>query len=157
METKEKSTQVQTTESENFSGRFPGFNSTEAALAYYTQMFRLLNPQEQSFSSMGIGRLRALRKKLKQHLLLLQELSEREWGQGIIEMQTTCSAFMMREGTATNRRMEVNEKISELMAFLFRMAENRSLMKSQYVIMNIHHKNVCDLIIKCSIKDSEVV
>lgn len=157
METKEKSTQEQTTESENFSKRFPSFNSTEAALAYYTQMYRLLNPHEQPFSSMGIGRLTVLRKKLKQHLQLLQELSEHEWGQGLIEMQTTCSAFMMREGTATNRRMAVNEKISELMAFLFHMAENRSLMKIQYAILNIHHRNVCDLIMKCSIKDSEAV
>lgn len=157
METKTESTQEQTSVSEELIRCSPIFPSDEAKLAYYTQMYRIWIPNEPSFTTLGTGRLITLRRKLKQHLLFLQELSEREWGKGLIEMQTTCSAFMMREGASTKRRMEVSSEIGKQMAFLVYMAENRVLLKSQYALLNIHHTNVCYLINKCSEKDSEAV
>lgn len=154
METKEVSTQEQTPVSEDLIRNFPTFSSEEAMQTYYAQMYRFYKPDEPPCTTLGVGRLNALRKKMKQHVSLLQELSEHEWGQGIIEMQTTCSAYMMREGVATNKRLEISDKVSEMMAFLIHMAENRNLIKNQYAIMNLHYRNVCKLIEKHSSKHS---
>lgn len=146
MERKEESAQEQTTESENFSKHFPGFESREALLAYYAHVYGLLNPYEPSFSTMGLGRLKALCKNLRKHLLFLQELSEHEWGEGFIEVQAACSAFMMRESLTAGKRMEISNKIGALMDFLVHVAENRSLLKHLYAVLNQQYKTLCTLI-----------
>lgn len=146
MERKEESGQEQTTQSENFSKHFPGFESPEVLLAYYAHLYGLLNPYEPSFSTMGLGRLKALCKNLRKHLLFLQELSEHEWGEGFVEVQAACSAFMMRESLTAGKRMEISNKIGALMEFLVHVAENRGLLKHLYAVLNQQYQTLCMLI-----------
>lgn len=146
MESKEESTQEQTAQSENFCKRFPGFDSPEALLDYYAHFYGMLNPHEKPFSAIGLGRLKALCKNLRKHLLFLQELSEHEWGEGFIEVQAACSAFMMRESLTAGKRMEISNKIGALMGFLVHVAENRSLLKHLYAVLNQQYQTLCTFI-----------
>lgn len=157
METKEESTQEQPLQSEHFSKHFPGFNSPEDILAYYAHLYWLLNPHEQPFSVMGLGRLKALCKNLRKHLLFLQELSEHEWGEGFVEMQAACSAFMMRESLTSGKRMEISNKIGGIMSFLVHVAENRSLLKHLYAVLNQQYKTLCVLIERWEISKNKAV
>lgn len=118
----------------------------EALLAYYKQMYWFLHPNEHPFFTLGKGRMKVLQRNLKQQLRFLQDLSEHQWGQGVVEIQTTCSAFMMQESTTVEKRMEVSNQVSELLAFLFHVAENRSQLKYLYAVVNDHYKTLGRLI-----------
>lgn len=85
-------------------------------------------------------------RKLRLFLLLIQQLDEYHWGEGVVEIQKACAAYAMNESISMDRRMKVNESVGKHIAFLMDMAAHRGILKQMHGITAAHYKNVMELV-----------
>ncbi|WP_455592944.1 hypothetical protein [Bacteroides sp.] len=131
---------------EGFTEYRPVFESKEAMVAYYMQMNEFVNYGLQAPLAQELPYMVGLIRKLKQFLLLIQQLDECRWGEGVVEIQKACAAYAMNESINVDKRMKVNESVGKHIAFLMDMAAHRGILKQLHGIAAAHYKNVMELI-----------
>lgn len=131
---------------EGFTEYHPGFESKEAMVAYYMQMNEFVNFGLQAPLAQELPYMVGLLRKLKLFLLLLQRLDEHKWGKGITNLQTACTAYVIKEDVGINDRTEVSRNLSELIEFLISVAEDKSTIRQLHGILAAHYKNVMNII-----------
>ncbi|MEL5893806.1 hypothetical protein AAE250_09905 [Bacteroides sp. GD17] len=118
------------------------FQSEEAMKAYYLQMADTMAANLPFEKCSEYISLKGLRRKLKQFIGALQQLSVHEWGSGIAEIQNACGTYMLQSNIERKLLLQTNREIGRHMQFITQLAGNMGFIKQLLGTLNCHYQNV---------------
>lgn len=118
------------------------FQSEEAMKAYYLQMADTMAANLPFEKRSEYTSLKGLRRKLKQFIGALQQLSIHEWGNGIAEIQNACGTYMLQSNIERKLLLQTNREIGRHMQFITQLAGNMGFIKQLLGVLNCHYQNV---------------
>lgn len=113
-----------------------------AEMKHYEELVRwmrfiLLPPATQEAPDM-----KTLQRKLKRFVAIMDALSNRDWSEGIAEIQEAWGVYLLANKIDEKRVKRMNETISTHLQFLVYMAENRDTLKHLLAVLNRHYIHV---------------
>ena len=122
------------------------FPSEDIMKAYYIQMTYVMNPSLHIEKHTDYVRMQNLQRKLKQFINVMHQLTDHEWGKGVLEIQNAAGIYMQQTNIDRKILLQANQKVGEHLQFITQLAGNVGYMKQLLGILNCHYQNIGYLI-----------
>ena len=132
------------------------FPSEDIMKAYYIQMTYVMNPSLHIEKHTDYVRMQNLQRKLKQFINVMHQLTDHEWGKGVLEIQNAAGIYMQQNNIDRKILLQANQKVGEHLQFITQLAGNVGYMKQLLGILNCHYQNIGYLIKRIDKEQGEV-